>query len=127
MSLKKELLECLQIKDKNERQISIAGIITKALEPIGITPVVVGGAAVEFYTLGQYATMDMDFVGIINNEMKEIMAGLGFAKEGRYWRIPATDIMVEFPSDRLAPGSGGGTLEGPEFKGMGQDIDGSPL
>ena len=56
---------------------SIAGIITKALEPLGIIPVVVGGAAVEFYTLGQYATMDIDFVGIIDDEMKEVMAEFG--------------------------------------------------
>ncbi|MBU7007081.1 UbiD family decarboxylase [Phosphitispora fastidiosa] len=101
MSLKEDILACLQIQDKNKRQISIAGIITKSLEPLGIIPVVVGGAAVEFYTLGQYATMDIDFVGTINNEMKEVMASLGFEREGRYWRIPGTDIMVEFPSDKL--------------------------
>lgn len=101
MNLKKELINSITIKDKVERQVVIAGIITKALGSIGITPIVVGGAAVEFYTLGQYATMDIDFVGVINDEMKKAMADLGFDRQGRYWRISGTDIMVEFPSDEL--------------------------
>lgn len=58
MSLKDELLECIAIRDRLERQVGIAGIITEALKPLGITPIVVGGTAVEFYTLGQYATLD---------------------------------------------------------------------
>ena len=102
MSLKNDLLECLNIKDRLERQVSIAGIITATLEPLNIRPIVVGGTAVEFYTLGQYATLDIDFVGIINDKMKKALADLGFLKEGRYWRIPQTDIMIEFPSDELA-------------------------
>ena len=103
MSLKDDLLECNAIRDRLERQVSIAGIITEALKPLGITPIVVGGTAVEFYTLGQYATLDIDFVGIINDEMKKVLEeDLGFLKDGRYWRIPQTDIMIEFPSDELA-------------------------
>jgi hypothetical protein len=101
MSLKDELFESIKIKDKLERQITIAAIITEALEPVGITPIVVGGTAVEFYTVGQYATMDIDFVGVINEQMKMVLAELGFSKDGRYWRIPQTDVMIEFPSDVL--------------------------
>ncbi|MFZ5640318.1 MAG: hypothetical protein ACOY4Q_06480 [Bacillota bacterium] len=101
MSSKERLLECLKIEDRLKRQVSIAAIITEALEPLGITPVVVGGLAVEFYTLGQYSTMDIDFVGAINVEMKKIMSELGFVRDGRYWRVPGTDIMTEFPSDEL--------------------------
>ncbi len=106
MSLKDDLFKCINIEDRLKRQVTIASIITKALEPLGITPVVVGGAAVEFYTMGQYATMDIDFVGIINDEMKRALADLGFAREGRYWRIPETDVLIEFPSDELV-----GTME----------------
>lgn len=106
MSLKNDLVECILIRDRLERQVSIAGIITEALDPLGILPVVVGGTAVEFYTLGQYATIDIDFVGIINDEMKKVLAGLGFIRDGRYWRIPQTDIMIEFPSEELS-----GTLD----------------
>jgi hypothetical protein len=102
MSLRDDLINCIDIPDKVKRQVAIAGIITKALAPVRITPIVVGGAAVQFYTFGQYATMDIDFVGIINDEMKNILSGLGFIREGRYWWIPDTDIMVEFPSDKLA-------------------------
>lgn len=101
MSLKNQLLECLKIEDKTKRQICIAGIITETLEPLGITPIVVGGAAVGFYTVGQYSTMDIDFVGIINDDMKKKLSDLGFQKHGRYWRIPDTDIQIEFPSDKL--------------------------
>lgn len=34
--------------------------------------------------------------------MKKDLADLGFLKDGRYWRSPETDIMIEFPSDELA-------------------------
>jgi hypothetical protein len=71
------------------------------LEPLGIRPVVAGGTAVEFYTLGQYSTMDIDFIGIISDEMKKVMSEMGFKRDGRYWKIPDTDIMVEFPSEIL--------------------------
>lgn len=101
MSAKNEIKECLKIENRIERQTAIAGIITKALEPIGVTPIIVGGTAVEFYTLGQYATMDIDFVGDTNDEMKRIMEELGFERQGRFWQIPGTDIMVEFPSAKL--------------------------
>jgi len=102
MSSKQDLLACLKIEDRLKRQVCIASKITQALEPLGITPVVVGGLAVEFYTLGQYSTMDIDFVGATTDEMKQTLAEMGFERAGRYWRIPDTDIMIEFPSEILA-------------------------
>lgn len=101
MNLKEELLKCVDIENKVKKQVAIAGIITEALECLGIIPIVVGGAAVDFYTYGQYATADVDFVSVITEDVKKTMNDLGFVKKDKYWRIPDTDIMVEFPSDRL--------------------------
>jgi len=38
---------------------------------LGIIPVVVGGAAVEFYTLGQYATMDIEEISLKKYKKKQ--------------------------------------------------------
>ena len=45
-----------------KRKMYFVGILTKALEKFKIRPVVVGGHALEFYTLGGYATGDIDLV-----------------------------------------------------------------
>jgi len=99
--LREQLMNCVEIENRVRRQAGIAAVITKALEPLEIKPIVVGGSAVEFYTQGQYSTVDVDFVAVITEEVKKTMNDLGFIKKDKYWRIPDTDIMVEFPSDLL--------------------------
>ncbi len=95
MSLRDDLLECINIKDRVERQVAAAGIITMALEPLGIIPIVVGGAAVEFYTLGQYATMDIDFVGIINDDMNILVGTMDKVQPVEYKGKQAYFIGIE--------------------------------
>ncbi len=79
----------------------VAGIISSALKTVGIEPIVVGGFAVEFYTLGSYTTHDIDLVIGKHQEADKIFKKLGFTKEGRHWYHEETDIAVESPASVL--------------------------
>jgi len=65
----------------------VCGVVTTALESENIRPIVVGGFAVEFYTLGSYATHDIDLVILEHEKANQIFQQLGFVKEGRHWYI----------------------------------------
>jgi hypothetical protein len=66
-------------------------------------PVLVGGAAVELYTRGGYATGDLDFVGDIPPAVARLLEAEGFRKEGRHWIHDEGRIYLEFPSSTLEP------------------------
>lgn len=70
-------------------------------------PIVVGGSAVEFYTTGGYASADMDLVMLHPEDADRILGASGFQRMGRYWSLPDTDLLVEFPGQTLtyAPGA----------------------
>lgn len=78
-------------------------IVTEAMKSIDIKPVIVGGQAVEFYTSGGYSTMDIDFIcGAYLDEINSVLNPLGFKKEGKYWFIENSPIVIEVPSGSLA-------------------------
>jgi len=101
--LKEQLRKAAKIKKFPERHIEILGIIYQALKAPGIRPILVGGAAVEFYTRGGYTTGDIDLVAPSSRELAETMRGLGFVKRGKDWINDSLDIQVEFWSDELGP------------------------
>ncbi|SDC27440.1 MULTISPECIES: DUF6036 family nucleotidyltransferase [unclassified Candidatus Frackibacter] len=87
------------------KRIEIIAIITEAMKDIGVKPVIVGGHAVEFYTSGGYATMDIDMLCTCSiYEVNSILKSLGFDKEGKYWVLTDEniDIAIEVPSGPLA-------------------------
>lgn len=45
-----------------ERMFEFAGLVTEYMSAFGIKPVVVGGLAVELYTLNHYMTHAIDFI-----------------------------------------------------------------
>ena len=99
----KEIIE--KNKDELSTKIEIMAIVTKALEPTGIRPVIVGGQAVEFYTAGGYTTMDIDVICDISiREINEIISPLGFTKQGKYWVLDcgSFEFIMEVPSGPLA-------------------------
>lgn len=55
------LEKALPIKDKLKRALYVIGFVSRELPPDS-KPVIVGGTAVEFYTLGAYATQVVDLV-----------------------------------------------------------------
>ena len=85
-----------------QRRLHFMGIMTEALAEEGIRPIVVGGNAVEFYTLGGYATGDIDLVVSDRSVVDRFLASAGFEREGRHWYSEELDLAVEIPGSTLA-------------------------
>ncbi|MBZ4653758.1 MAG: hypothetical protein JG781_1097, partial [Peptococcaceae bacterium] len=60
--LKQKLTEILSNQDSIMRRIGVVAILTQAFKKYFIIPVIVGGFAVELWTMGKYATMDIDLI-----------------------------------------------------------------
>ena len=102
-----ELRLMLQQLPKNkpilELQLTVAGVISEAFKTFGVIPVVVGGSAVEFYTLGNYTTRDIDMIVEDPEYIKSVMTKLGFLNDAGTWYLPHNpSIVVEFPKGPLA-------------------------
>ncbi|MCK8824109.1 DUF6036 family nucleotidyltransferase [Fuchsiella alkaliacetigena] len=90
-------------EDELFKKLGIVAVVTEALASLNIKPIIVGGQAVEFYTVGGYATMDIDLIcGASVEEIDKLLAPLGFIKEGKYWTLSEMDIAIEVPSGPLA-------------------------
>jgi hypothetical protein len=74
-------------------------------------PVLVGGAAVELYTLGAYTTGDIDLVGAVPAEVADALASAGFERQGRHWILEPAQVFIEFPGSSLGPDEDAGWLE----------------
>ena len=64
--------------DPRRRRLIMLGLLTARLSPQGIEPILVGGAALEFYTAGGYATGDVDLALPPGPEIDAAFAALGF-------------------------------------------------
>jgi hypothetical protein len=92
-----------QNKPLLELQLTVAGVISEAFKEFGIIPVVVGGSAVEFYTLGSYTTRDIDLIVEDPEYIQSVMPGLGFSNDAGTWYLPGNpSVVVEFPKGPLA-------------------------
>ena len=85
-----------------ERRRYLAALLTRALEPRGIRPIVVGGNALEFYTLGGYATGDLDLIVGAVEPVALLLQRWGFERAGRHWYSESLDLAVEIPGGSLA-------------------------
>lgn len=99
--LKKELAQASQIKEPALRGVSIAAVLADALLGIQQNPILVGGAAVEFYTQGGYSTEDIDMITPGGPELAKVMKDLGFKKIGKDFFRDDLKIYVEFPGSAL--------------------------
>jgi len=98
---RKELVN-LKHKNKFEKMIEAAAIITEIMEQEKLKPIIVGGLSVEIYTLQEYTTQDIDFVLSGSEKADKILLDLGFEKEGRYWVHPDIGLAIEIPDRTLA-------------------------
>lgn len=89
------------VQDRLERRLRFAAWLTTALAPYGVRPILVGGHALEFYTLGDYTTGDIDMVCTDLAPVKQVLEEAGFQREGRHWYREDVDIAVEFPGSTL--------------------------
>ena len=106
---RRELIKKVTLtQDKLERQIYLAAAISSAFEKKGIQSVLVGGAVVEYYTAGEYTTVDIDMIlpPSEKREIENVMEGLGFERfeDYRHWLHPHIPIPVEFPPGPLQIG-----------------------
>lgn len=104
--LKRMIKNTIQ-SSKNDlaKKIEIMSIVTEALKSIDVKPIIVGGQAVEFYTSGGYATMDIDILCERSiSKIDSVLSPLGFEKEIKYWVLDEgdMDIAIEVPSGPLA-------------------------
>jgi hypothetical protein len=95
------LVKAAALQDPLQQKLAVIAAITKTLEPFGIRPIVIGGLAVAFYTLGGYATEDVDLAVVGREQFAETMAHLGFAREGRYWTHALFAFPIEAPAGAL--------------------------
>ena len=91
------------LADQLERRLVFVGMLTAGVEALGWpAPVVVGGHAVEFYTAGSYATVDIDLAGA-SEPVGQVLDAWGFEREGRHWFDEELSLLVEVPGPSLPP------------------------
>lgn len=91
-------------RDPIRKRMLALALLTHRLAEDGIEPVLVGGAALELYTGGGYATKDVDLALPNTPEVDAAFAELGFTKEGRYWIRDDVDLLFEAPAPADLPG-----------------------
>lgn len=102
MDTREKIIDAAKNEDPLKRQMSIAAIISTELEKKGTHIVLVGGSAVEFYTVANYLTRDIDFIAARPDNIKQVMTELGFKNDGGTWYLPEhPNIVVEFPKGPL--------------------------
>lgn len=91
-----------QARSLLEKKLLVVSELTRRLKPKGITPVVVGGSAVEIYSAGDYMSADIDLVVASRQQAVAELQQMGFRAEGRVFYHPAWDITLEIPDETLA-------------------------
>jgi hypothetical protein len=85
----------------------LAAFIESHLLEKGIYVVLSGGACVSIYSSNKYVSMDLDLVNVRFAKRQTIRSAIqeiGFHEEGRHFRHPDTDLLIEFPPGPLAVG-----------------------
>lgn len=102
--LKKRLQVLKKEKDPLKKSLHFLGLFTEALKSEDIKPILVGGRALEFYTLGGYATKDIDLVLNGRTQAGIVLKEIGFQKSPgeRHWYHEELDLAIEIPGDYLA-------------------------
>jgi hypothetical protein len=89
-------------------QPELCGFIQSFLGKKDIYVVLSGGASVSFYTINKYVSHDLDLVcvkPVKRRVIREAMIEMGFFEEGRYYKHPETQYLVEFLPGPLSIGA----------------------
>lgn len=95
--------EILPLEEGPGRTAALVAWIQGLFEDDDATPILVGGAAVELYTLGAYTTGDVDLVGSVTPSAARLLKESGFERHGRHWLHEPAQMFVEFPGSALDP------------------------
>jgi predicted nucleotidyltransferase len=101
MEIEELLSKAKRIENLLERKLFFTAILTEKLKDENSKPIIVGGTAVEFYTLGGYSTFDLDLVYKEKEKIDKIFKEFGFKRYGRHWYNEELDLAVEIPSSTL--------------------------
>jgi excisionase family DNA binding protein len=83
------------------RRMRLVSLLAKGVVALGWSaPVVVGGFAVQYYTAGNYPTLDIDLVGA-SEPVAQVLESWGFLREGRHWYDAELKFAVEVPGAQL--------------------------
>ena len=89
--------------------IVLAALLADLFKQENVDLTVVGGAAVQFYTQGDYSTYDLDTIlqGDTKEIVESIMTRLGFKRTTNYrhFEHPFFGFTVEFPASPISVGS----------------------
>jgi hypothetical protein len=85
-----------------KKQLLAAALITRKLEQQGKSaPVVIGGAALSYYSREVYLTADLDLAYADREALDAVLTQIGFVREGRYWVSRDLALAVEAPAATL--------------------------
>jgi excisionase family DNA binding protein len=91
------------VEDIVERRLRLISLLTKGVVALGWSaPVAVGGFAVQYYTSGDYRTVDLDLVGA-SEPVAQVLESWGFEREGRHWYDAELKMAIEVPGAQLEP------------------------
>jgi hypothetical protein len=93
--------QVLASEEGPRRTAALVVWLQSLFEHDGTVPVLVGGAAVELYTLGAYTTGDVDLVGTVTPRAARALKAAGFERHGRHWIHEESQLFVEFPASAL--------------------------
>ncbi len=77
----------------------LVGYISQKLSKKGKYVLLVGGQAVETYTAGQFTTGDIDITTTDKEATEELLAQMGFTREGIVWLNLALGVAVHIVGD----------------------------
>lgn len=100
------ILELIQSEPRPlERRFLLAGALAYAFRGLGYEPIVVGGAAMEYYSEGRIPTTDLDFCWLMEcpseDVQREVIGSFGGRGGPRTWRVANewVDLLGSVKSD----------------------------
>jgi excisionase family DNA binding protein len=91
------------VDDIVERRLRLVSLLATGVVALGWSaPVIVGGFAVQYYTAGDYRTLDIDLVGA-SEPVAQVLESWGFVREGRHWYDAELKFAIEVPGGQLDP------------------------
>lgn len=85
-------------EDRPQRHLLVAAALHAVL---GREPIVVGGAAEDYYVADAYIETDLDLCGWVALDEGKLLRELGFIRRGRHWFHEPTAVAAEFPESKI--------------------------
>jgi len=84
--------------DQTQYRLYFAAILADAAAIPPDDFIVVGGSAIEIYTVGEYTSGDIDIVSSEHDSLRAVMRSWGFKMEGRVWTDEELGLVVDLNS-----------------------------